>query len=103
MFCDWYLELLKPVFMGEDDDGREGREPGGHRPIVLDEIYKLLHPFMPFMTEELWAQTAGEDRAVRRCFAMHAGRTPDFEDQARPPRSTGWSNSCPASALCARK
>ncbi|MGB7287549.1 MAG: class I tRNA ligase family protein, partial [Salaquimonas sp.] len=54
--CDWYLELLKPVFMGEDEAAKaEAQDCAGY---VLDEIYKLLHPFMPFMTEELWAATA---------------------------------------------
>ena len=57
-FCDWYLELLKPVFSGEDEKAK--RESQACAAYVLDEIYKLLHPFMPFMTEELWAHTAGE-------------------------------------------
>lgn len=59
-FCDWYLELLKPVFIGEDEAAK--RESQACVAYVLDEIYKLLHPFMPFMTEELWDQTAGEGR-----------------------------------------
>ncbi|KOF22508.1 valyl-tRNA synthetase [Ensifer adhaerens] len=59
-FCDWYLELLKPVFSGEDEAAK--RESQACVAYVLDEIYKLLHPFMPFMTEELWDQTAGEGR-----------------------------------------
>jgi valyl-tRNA synthetase len=55
-FCDWYLELLKPVFNGDDEDAKaEAQACAAH---VLDGVYKLLHPFMPFMTEELWALTA---------------------------------------------
>ena len=57
--CDWYLELLKPVFNGEDAPARS--ELQACVAYVLEETYKLLHPFMPFMTEELWAKTAGED------------------------------------------
>jgi len=58
LFCDWYLELLKPVFNGEDEAAKaESRACAAY---VLDEIYKLLHPMMPFMTEELWQLTAGE-------------------------------------------
>ncbi|MFD0917461.1 valine--tRNA ligase [Pseudahrensia aquimaris] len=58
-FCDWYLELLKPVFGGEDEAAKaESQAVAAH---VLDGIYKLLHPFMPFMTEELWASTASRD------------------------------------------
>lgn len=56
--CDWYLELLKPVF-GSDDEAAKA-ESRACVAYILDETYKLLHPFMPFMTEELWAQTAGE-------------------------------------------
>src|SRR5690606_20716187 len=50
-FCDWYLELLKPVFAGSDEAARA--ESQAVAAFVLDEIYKLLHPMMPFMTEEL--------------------------------------------------
>ena len=65
-FCDWYLELLKPVFNGDDEDAKvEAQACAGH---LLDEVYKLLHPFMPFMTEELWALTAG-DRKQLICHA----------------------------------
>jgi valyl-tRNA synthetase len=57
-FCDWYLELLKPIFGGNDDNAKA--EAQSCAAYVLEETYKLLHPFMPFMTEELWAHTAGE-------------------------------------------
>ncbi|TJW91847.1 MAG: valine--tRNA ligase, partial [Mesorhizobium sp.] len=45
MFCDWYLELLKPVFMGADEAAKA--ESRACVAFVLDEIYKLLHPMMP--------------------------------------------------------
>ncbi|MFD1744072.1 valine--tRNA ligase [Rhizobium helianthi] len=54
--CDWYLELLKPIFSGEDEAAKA--EAQACVAYVLEEAYKLLHPFMPFMTEELWAHTA---------------------------------------------
>ncbi len=58
-FCDWYLELLKPVMNGEDEPAKaEARACAAY---VLDEIYKLLHPFMPFMTEDLWDHRADRD------------------------------------------
>ena len=77
-FCDWYLELLKPVFMG--DDAAAKAESRAATAFVLDEIYKLLHPFMPFITEELWAETAGEGgRSSLLCHA--AWPSPDFEDE----------------------
>lgn len=56
VYCDWYLELAKPVLLGE-----EGAAKSETRAMVAwarDEILKLLHPFMPFITEELWAVTA---------------------------------------------
>ncbi|WP_417620150.1 valine--tRNA ligase [Parasphingorhabdus sp.] len=51
-FCDWYLELIKPVLQGEDVGAAdETRTVAGW---VLDQIIVMLHPFMPFITEELW-------------------------------------------------
>ncbi|MBX3593844.1 valine--tRNA ligase [Sphingomonas sp.] len=53
-FCDWYLELIKPVLQTEGADGaEETRRVAGW---VLDQILVLLHPFMPFITEELWSK-----------------------------------------------
>lgn len=53
-FCDWYLELIKPVLQTEGADGAdETRQVAGW---VLDQILVLLHPFMPFITEELWSK-----------------------------------------------
>ena len=75
LVCDWYVELLKPVFGGEDEAAKaESRACMAH---VLDEIYKLLHPMMPFMTEELWAQTAERNGALL-CHA--AWPSSGFED-----------------------
>ncbi len=57
--CDWYLELLKPIFMGDDEAAKA--EAQACMAYVLEQTYRLLHPFMPFMTEELWAHTAQRD------------------------------------------
>src|SRR5690606_13002810 len=46
-FCDWYLELLKPVFSGDDEAAKS--EAQSCAAFVLEETYKLLHPFMPFI------------------------------------------------------
>jgi valyl-tRNA synthetase len=59
VYCDWYLELAKPVLMGEDGDARA--ETRAMVAWARDEILKLLHPFMPFITEELWAVTSKRD------------------------------------------
>lgn len=56
VYCDWYLELAKPVMMGEDSPAKV--ETRAMVAWARDEILKLLHPFMPFITEELWAVTA---------------------------------------------
>ncbi|MGF9695319.1 valine--tRNA ligase [Rhizobium sp. 0TCS1.26] len=72
--CDWYLEFLKPVFAGEDEAAKA--EAQGCVAYVLEETYKLLHPFMPFMTEELWAHTAARDGLL--CHADWP--QPGFED-----------------------
>ena len=85
--CDWYLELLKPVFMGDDEAAKA--ESQAVMAFVLDEIYKLLHPIMPFMTEELWAQTAARAASARRCSAMPPGRARTSRMRRRLPRSTG--------------
>jgi len=53
-FCDWFIELAKPVFFG--DDGPEKEELRGAARHVLGVVLKLLHPAMPFVTEELWAR-----------------------------------------------
>jgi valyl-tRNA synthetase len=57
VFCDWYLELIKPVLTGPD--GSAKAETRATVAWALDEILKLLHPFMPFLTEELWRLTGG--------------------------------------------
>ncbi len=53
-FCDWYLELAKVRLYAEDEAAR--REAGEHARWVLDQIVRLLHPFLPFVTEEIAAQ-----------------------------------------------
>ncbi|MCZ6722249.1 MAG: class I tRNA ligase family protein, partial [Proteobacteria bacterium] len=53
-FCDWYLELIKPILYGPD--GPEKDEVRATAGWALGEIVNLLHPFMPFITEELWAR-----------------------------------------------
>jgi len=53
-FCDWYVELAKPLFNGED--AAVTAETRATAAWVLNRILRLLHPFMPFITEELWSQ-----------------------------------------------
>ncbi|WP_448952266.1 valine--tRNA ligase [Labrys neptuniae] len=55
--CDWYVELAKPIIEGEDEAART--ETRAMVAFILDQSTLLLHPFMPFITEELWSLTAG--------------------------------------------
>jgi valyl-tRNA synthetase len=54
-FCDWYVEFAKPVFMGTDEAAKA--ETRATAAWALDQILVMLHPMMPFVTEELWAET----------------------------------------------
>jgi len=58
--CDWYVELAKPVLQGQGGSEEEAAETRATLAFILDQSAKLLHPFMPFVTEELWAARAGE-------------------------------------------
>jgi valyl-tRNA synthetase len=53
-FCDWYLELTKPILVGNDEAAKA--ETRATTAWALDQVLKLLHPFMPFITEELWSR-----------------------------------------------
>jgi valyl-tRNA synthetase len=57
IFCDWYLEITKPIFAGDDEAAKA--ETRATAAWARDTLLKLLHPFMPFITEELWGRTAG--------------------------------------------
>ncbi len=61
-FCDWYIELTKPRLQGEDAQAKLGAQ---HVLLyVLTDILKLLHPFMPFITEEIWQALPHEGEAL---------------------------------------
>ncbi|MEK9677119.1 MAG: valine--tRNA ligase [Rhodospirillaceae bacterium] len=53
-FCDWYLEFAKSIFQG--DDAAAAQETRSTTAWALNELLVILHPFMPFITEELWSQ-----------------------------------------------
>ena len=65
-FCDWYLELIKPL-LSEDGSPEGAAETRAVAGWVLDQILVMLHPFMPFVTEELW-HALGD----RPCDLIHA-------------------------------
>ncbi len=68
IFCDWYLELIKPILAGDDETSKA--ETRATVAWVLDQILKLLHPFMPFITEELWAHMVEHGEKRRKLLAL---------------------------------
>ncbi len=68
VFCDWYLELIKPVLLGDDDVAKT--ETRATVAWTLDQILKLLHPFMPFITEELWTHMVEHGEARQNLLAL---------------------------------
>ncbi|MDB5691204.1 MAG: valine--tRNA ligase, partial [Alphaproteobacteria bacterium] len=105
-FCDWYLELIKPVFnpspsgegqgvgeSGETNTGasenahphpnpsreREGSETRAVAAWALDQILVMLHPFMPFITEELWSANARPYPLIVAKWPMPDARALDSE------------------------
>ncbi|GJE42393.1 Valine--tRNA ligase [Methylobacterium soli] len=81
IFCDWYLELAKPVLQGEGADPAARAETQATIAFLIDQIAKLLHPFMPFLTEELWA-IKGEGLPDRGLLAL--APWPQLEGLADP-------------------
>jgi valyl-tRNA synthetase len=76
IYCDWYLELAKPLLSGPD--GAAKSETQAMVAWARDEILKLLQPFMPFITEELWAVTAKHDTLLALdAWPSYAGLSDD--------------------------
>ena len=71
IFCDWYLELAKPVLQGEGADPAARAETQACVAFLIDQVAKILHPFMPFLTEELWG-IKGEGIEGRGLLALAA-------------------------------
>lgn len=72
-FCDWYLELAKPVLMGQDEEAKA--EIRAVTAWVLDQILLILHPVMPYITEELWEKISDS-----RDKMLISESYPKFED-----------------------
>jgi valyl-tRNA synthetase len=88
IFCDWFLELAKPVFNGTDEAAKA--EVRAATAWTLDQILALLHPFMPFITEELWTVTGEEGPARDNVLALSAW--PDLKglENAGAEAEIGW-------------
>jgi valyl-tRNA synthetase len=88
VYCDWYLELAKPVLTGADGAAKD--ETRAMVAWVLDEILKLLHPFMPFVTEELWQVTAEGAAARDRLLVLAAWPRHEGLDDPAAEAEIGW-------------
>jgi valyl-tRNA synthetase len=65
--CDWYIEFAKAAFQREDVDAAAKTKVQGALVIALETAMRLLHPFMPFLTEEIWQQlpkTSGAPQSI---------------------------------------
>jgi valyl-tRNA synthetase len=78
LYCDWYLEFTKPVLLGSDSAAKS--ETQATVAYVRDEILKTLHPFMPFVTEELWQVTANGRRQSLLALTSWPTEQPYFMD-----------------------
>jgi len=90
VFCDWYLELAKPVFQGADEAAKA--ETRAMTAWTLDQTLKLMHPVMPFITEELWDKLADEG-AARSEATLIGAAWPDLPDSfidAAAEAEIGW-------------
>ncbi len=84
IFCDWYLEIAKPILNGTDELAKA--ETRATAAWVRDTLLKMLHPFMPFITEELWARTAS-DAAPRETLLIEAPWPETFPPREGPARA----------------
>jgi valyl-tRNA synthetase len=79
-FCDWYLELAKPIFNGDDEAAKS--ETRATAAWAIDEILKVLHPFMPFLTEELWERLCDEGQKAGELLMLSAWPKPLVSDES---------------------
>ncbi|MGI4791775.1 MAG: valine--tRNA ligase [Janthinobacterium lividum] len=61
-YCDWFVELCKPSLQGEDDSAKDSARAALY--TVLETTLRLLHPIMPFVTEEIWQNLPGKTESI---------------------------------------
>jgi valyl-tRNA synthetase len=88
VYCDWYVELSKPLLTGPDGPAKD--ETRAMAAWALDEILKLLHPFMPFITEELWAVTAEQGPRRSSLLTLSDWPKPEGLVDAKAEAEIGW-------------
>ncbi len=82
-FCDWYIEMIKPILYGDNEADMD--ETRAAFAWVLDRILIILHPFMPFITTELWNNTATRDTKL-----IHASWPKDENIDAKAMERIDW-------------
>ena len=89
VFCDWYLELAKPVFTGTDEAAKA--ETRAMTAWTLEQTLKLMHPITPYITEELWAEL-GKEGPARETLLIGAEWPvlPDAFVDAAAEAEIGW-------------
>ncbi len=87
-FCDWYVELSKPILTGEDGPAKD--ETRACIAYVIDEIARLLHPFMPFLTEELWGLLGAQGPKREAILALSAWPDVSGLGDAASEAEIGW-------------
>jgi valyl-tRNA synthetase len=80
-FCDWYIEFTKPIVQSEDAAARA--ETQATTAWILSRILHLLHPIMPFITEEVWEQLAGQSPGM-----LITAQWPEFQRNAIDPEAS---------------
>lgn len=88
VFCDWTLELSKPVLQGADSPAKD--ETRATIAFILDEICKLLHPIMPFLTEELWEVKGQEGPKRETILALAPWSNLDHLIDPQAEAEIGW-------------
>jgi valyl-tRNA synthetase len=81
-YCDWYLEIAKSDFYGEDAEA--GALARSVAAVVMEKVLVLLHPVMPFITEELWQKLPHTSGSIMKAFFPEAQThwvDPEAEEQ----------------------
>ncbi|OIN96278.1 MAG: valine--tRNA ligase [Deltaproteobacteria bacterium CG1_02_45_11] len=87
-FCDWYLEAIKPSLYGKEEGTDDQKASVGVLWRVLHDTLVLLHPFIPFVTEEIWHKLPGTKGSIMKAeFPLNAAKVskmiPDHESESK--------------------
>jgi len=102
-FCDWYLELTKPVLQGENST--EAQKRGTRRTLVttLEALLRALHPMIPFITEEIWQRVNPLVAPIAAAMNPRGStKPPDLLMQAAFPAATDFASDAEAEVEVAR-